>query len=304
MVKTNNYRRTIDTILMASFSVITVVYNDISHIIKTMDSVLGQSYKQIEYILIDGGSTDGTKEKIIECISSCADITLEESRGGQYYLEATHKNYPTLTFKFLSEKDQGIYDAMNKGIALATKEWINFMNCGDRFYNPNVLGEIVCKKIDKYDLVYGDTEIIFTDCHTSFIRTSYSSLNRLYKLFSGFCHQSTFIKTSLHKSLPYDTSYHLAADYDFFYKCFINQKQILYIPQIIASFNVGGSSDKNAWKSLKEAIQIALKYNTSFFSKIKVILYSFLAIFKKIIKLYCSPIFIKYILKFHLRKTA
>lgn len=290
--------------LMASFSIVTVVYNDILHIKETMNSVIQQSCKDIEYILIDGESTDGTKDIISTTIASCANFTLKSTKKGYYYLEATHKDYPTFTFKFLSEKDNGIYDAMNKGIDLATNEWINFMNCGDRFYNSNVLKKIACKKMSKYDLIYGDTEIILGDCRTSFIRASYSSPNKLYKLFFGFCHQSTFIKTSLQKSLPYDTNYHLAADYDFFYKCFMEQKKILHIPQVVASFSTGGSSDKNAWKSLKEAIQVALKHNPSLFGKTKVIFYSFFAIFKKTIKLYCSPLFIKYILNFHPRKTT
>lgn len=124
-------------------SIITVVYNDIAHIVETLDSVTTQDYPQIEYIIIDGASSDGTREKIMEYIASNADVDSRENTESQsrIYLEATHRE-KNFTFKFLSEADSGIYDAMNKGIYLATGEWCNFMNCGDRFYNSHTILEL------------------------------------------------------------------------------------------------------------------------------------------------------------------
>lgn len=130
-------------------SVVSVVYNDVAHIVETMDSVVGQDYPQIEYIIIDGASNDGTREKIMEYIASCADIDSKdnvdskkcEEQDDRIYLEATHRE-KNLHFKFLSERDSGIYDAMNKGIDLATGQWCNFMNCGDRFYSNNTILEL------------------------------------------------------------------------------------------------------------------------------------------------------------------
>lgn len=124
-------------------SVVSVVYNDVAHIVETMDSVVGQDYPQIEYIIIDGASNDGTREKIMEYIASNADVDSKkcEEQNGRIYLEATHRE-KNLHFKFLSERDSGIYDAMNKGIDLATGQWCNFMNCGDRFYSNNTILEL------------------------------------------------------------------------------------------------------------------------------------------------------------------
>ncbi|BDB63833.1 hypothetical protein T36_0277 [Helicobacter cinaedi] len=124
-------------------SVITVVYNDITHIVETLDSVTAQDYPQIEYIIIDGASNDGTREKIMEYIVSNAVVDSRENTESQsrIYLTATHRE-KNFTFKFLSEADSGIYDAMNKGIDLATGEWCNFMNCGDRFYSSNTILEL------------------------------------------------------------------------------------------------------------------------------------------------------------------
>lgn len=128
-------------------SIITIVYNDKNHIKETMDSVIYQDYPCIEYIIIDGASSDGTKEKIESKIQSLSHITKEEetfqeNTKSRFYLEAIHKNNPHFTFKFLSQKDSGIYDAMNKGIDLATGEWCNFMNCGDRFYSHSTIREL------------------------------------------------------------------------------------------------------------------------------------------------------------------
>lgn len=136
-------------------SIITITYNNIAHIVKTMDSVTKQDYPQIEYIIIDGASNDGTKEKIESEIQSLSYIikkenTFQEHTGSRFYLEAIHKNNPNFTFKFLSQKDKGIYDAMNKGIDLATGEWCNFMNCGDKFYET----DSVEKLFNEYEQTY------------------------------------------------------------------------------------------------------------------------------------------------------
>lgn len=131
-------------------SIITIVYNDLSHILETMDSVIEQDYPYIEYILIDGASTDGTKQAIKSKIISLAHIKCDDEEVEKSYLEATHSKKPNFYFKFLSQKDNGIYDAMNKGIDLATGEWCNFMNCGDRFYAKNSVRELFKQFLENY----------------------------------------------------------------------------------------------------------------------------------------------------------
>lgn len=281
--------------IKASFSIVTVVYNDVSHIRETMDSVIEQSYKEIEYILIDGWSTDGTKEAIRKYLQTHTQITHQESGDGKIYIEATHLHHPNLTFKFLSERDKGIYDAMNKGITLATKEWINFMNCGDQFCNNVVLEKISKQSITQVDLIYGDT-IVFFKKQNKYIHYHSSQPDKLYRFFSGFIHQSFFIKTTICKKFPYDTSYRLAADYDLIYRLFVNQYRFKHIPEPIAIFSTDGSSDINAFKSLKEAYQIALKYKQKSFLKITCFYY--FSIFKKMIKLYTPNCLLKPILYF------
>ena len=121
-------------------SVVTIVFNGINAIEKTINSIINQSYKDVEYIIIDGGSTDGTVGIIKKYFSKL--------------------NY------WISEKDKGIYDAMNKGITAANGEWIVFINCGDFFYSKNVLEEIFIKKkneIIKADILYGGSKMFYKD---------------------------------------------------------------------------------------------------------------------------------------------
>lgn len=112
-------------------SVITVCYNAVANIEETMLSVLNQRYDKVEYIVIDGGSKDGTLDVI--------------------------KKYANKLAYWISEPDKGIYDAMNKGIAKATGDWINFMNAGDKFINEEVLNKsFVSRYSDDVDILYGD----------------------------------------------------------------------------------------------------------------------------------------------------
>lgn len=253
-------------------SVITVVYNDIAHIVETLDSVTAQDYPQIEYIIIDGASSDGTREKIMEYIASCAntDSKKYEEQNGRIYLEATHRE-KNLLFKFLSEADSGIYDAMNKGIDLATGEWCNFMNCGDRFYSPNTILElftrffVMCGGGAAHHnfanfIIYGDTQIIYDKEHSKILYASTKS----HKYHHRFIHQSAFIATSLMQSYHYDTSFKIAGDTDFFTRAYNGGAMFLHIPLVISSFNVDGVSSSLSWQMFKEDCQIGHKYNCLF----------------------------------------
>ncbi|STP08907.1 glycosyltransferase family 2 protein [Helicobacter cinaedi] len=253
-------------------SVVTVVYNDIAHIVETMDSVVGQDYPHIEYIIIDGASSDGTREKIMEYIISNAVIDSKkcEEQNGRIYLTATHRE-KNLRFKFLSEADSGIYDAMNKGIDLATGEWCNFMNCGDRFYNSHTILELFTRFFVMHGggaahhnfatfIIYGDTQIIYDDTHSKILYAS----TKPHKYHHNFIHQSSFIATPLMQKYRYDTGFKIAGDSDFFAKAYNNGANFIYIPLTVSSFNVEGISSSLSWQMFKEDCQIGYKYNCLF----------------------------------------
>ena len=144
-------------------SIITVSFNAEKTIESTILSVINQTYPNIEYIIIDGGSTDNTIEII--------------------------KKYEHRISYWTSEPDKGIYDAMNKGVKIATGKWINFMNSGDTFYNNNIISRIFNKIDDynQYSAIYGDTEFIFSNKNKIVTRKA----TKLYKIMPS-CHQSIF----------------------------------------------------------------------------------------------------------------
>ncbi|MBD3842266.1 MAG: glycosyltransferase [Campylobacterales bacterium] len=166
-------------------TVVTVVFNGEKFLEETILSVINQTYDNVEYIIIDGGSTDGTLDII--------------------------KKYEHAIDYWVSEKDKGIYDAMNKGIDLATGEWINFMNGGDTFYDIEVISCISSLKVfTDTDLIFGDVKSTykgFTKIHPA------RDLKNIYKSMV-FSHQSAFIRSLTHKKFKYDLEYKLSADYN------------------------------------------------------------------------------------------
>ena len=156
-------------------SVVTVCYNAADTIEKTILSVLNQTYHDIEYIIIDGGSTDGTVEII--------------------------RKYADKIAYWVSEPDKGIYDAMNKGIEVATGEWINFMNAGDRFYKSDVIKLIFDNMncYDDVDIIYGDS--LEEDHYGSIVYKYASAESNLLEKFPIYRHGASFVRTELHLSL-------------------------------------------------------------------------------------------------------
>lgn len=153
-------------------SVITVVYNAAQTLEPTMLSVINQTYKNVEYIIIDGGSTDGTVDII--------------------------KKYEDKIAYWVSESDKGIYDAMNKGIDRATGEWINFMNAGDSFATQDVLCTVFERgHYNDIDIIYGNVYLIGQKKVGKI-----GNLNRI-KYYMPFCHQSCFVRTKLSKNRPF-----------------------------------------------------------------------------------------------------
>ena len=194
-------------------SIITVSYDAVKTIEQTILSVLNQTYPNIEYIIIDGGSTDGTLDII--------------------------KKYQDKITYWISEPDKGIYDAMNKGTLKANGEWLNFMNAGDTFFDELVLEKIFKnKEWDDADVIYGDVIYVFPNRED--IRKA-APLKRI-KVGIPFCHQSVLVKTKLLQKYPFDTSYKICADYNFFHTLYKERFSFKYKKQIIAKYLAGGFS--------------------------------------------------------------
>lgn len=166
-------------------SVVTVCYNAADEIETTIKSVINQSYPNIEYLIIDGGSTDGTVDII--------------------------KKFSDKIAFWVSEKDKGIYDAMNKGIKIASGDFINFMNAGDYFYSDTTVEEAVKRFPNHTDVIFGDSvvknknnNLVFQEC---------SPDPELLKKTPTYRHGASFVNLALHKSVPFDLSKKKEFDY-------------------------------------------------------------------------------------------
>lgn len=195
-------------------SIITVCYNAVETIENTILSVINQDYDNIEYIIIDGGSTDGTIDIL--------------------------KKYQESITKWISEPDNGIYDAMNKGIKIATGEWINFMNSGDTFVENDVLTNIFTNdSYIKTSVIYGDS--VFDVNGKLYISPAldFSSLSM------GFVHQSSFVRSSDAKEFMFDLKYRLAADYDMMMRLKKDNRVFSYVNMAISMYDTSGLSAQN-----------------------------------------------------------
>lgn len=212
-------------------SVVTVSYNSMPTIEQTIQSVLSQSYENFEYILIDGASTDGTKELI------------------QNYAQKDDR------IKFLSEPDNGIYDAMNKGIRMATGDAIALLNSDD-YYEPDALS-IIAEHIprrNKY-VVYGMVRLLKSENEDSVLLINHEALPNKMMM-----HPACFVSRDIYEQYQYDTEYKSAADYDLFLRLY-QDKNISFIPvyNIITNFRMGGMSSSSV--GFAESLNIRRKYN-------------------------------------------
>ena len=212
-------------------SIITVCRNNEIGLRKTIDSVISQTYEDLEYIIIDGGSTDGTINIIAEY----------------------QKQFPII---LVSEKDEGIYDAMNKGANLATGDWLNFMNAGDTFYDKDSINRVIPFLKDEFDIVYGNTEIVYKDFKTI------KDEPEPGKLWMGrIPHQSSFIKSSTMKKYDYNKDNKIVADLEFFMSVYHNGGKIEKINQIISSFAKDGVTEKMGEQVITDAYKTVKKFN-------------------------------------------
>ncbi len=212
-------------------SVVTVVYNGENEIEETIQSVITQTYPHVEYIVIDGASTDNTLS-IIEKYKNDIDT-------------------------LVSEPDHGIYDAMNKAIALATGEWIIFMNAGDTFAEKEVLENIFGKNdLSDYDVVYGNNYYKGEDfC----IEQKCRDLTTLYKGMA-FNHQSAFVKRSLMQKHPFDRTWKIQCEYDLFLKLYLSGHRFKHVNEYVAVYRDGGFSEQNTIERTLERWLINLRH--------------------------------------------
>lgn len=213
-------------------SIITVVYNGAKTIEQTILSVLGQTYKNIEYIIIDGQSTDDT-QKIIE-------------------------KYTDFISVYISEKDNGIYDAMNKGIQKATGEIIGIINSDD-WYDRNAIENIVhFFEKGEADLVYGKICQIYSDGQKRIIpRVPLETI--WYQM--AIPHPSVFIKKKIYESFGlFNLNYELSADYDLLLRFYTKRVRFDFLDTVIAYFRTGGRSTLYRRKGFEEHAEISMKY--------------------------------------------
>ncbi|MDB5287959.1 MAG: glycosyl transferase [Mucilaginibacter sp.] len=217
-----------------TLSVITIVYNNVRDIERTMLSVLNQTYRQIEYIVVDGASTDSTLDII--------------------------KRYENRIASLISEEDNGIYDAMNKGLKLATGDYVIFMNSGDEFYANDTV-EKVFASADDADIYYGETEMINDQLQSLGERRHKAPENFTWRSFNygmSISHQAIYIKRSLTE--PYDPKYQLSADIDWIIRAAKKAKRIVKVNGYVAKYLVGGMSKTKHRQSLAERFDIMKRH--------------------------------------------
>jgi len=224
-------------ITFPKISIITVCYNSVKTIEQTIESVVNQSYGNIEYIIIDGGSIDGT------------DIIVEK--------------YSNKIAYWISESDNGIYDAMNKGIRVATGDYIYFLGADDSLASKEIIATVASYiQLDRdIDVLSGC--VYFIDEATNLQRKQ-NNKNAKLDVFSGIPHQGMFTKSDLLKSAEFDVRFKIVADYDFMLKCFLNKKSKIVFMDFVVAFNsLGGISSTSTGNRINEHLVVMKKYNAS-----------------------------------------
>ena len=205
-------------------TVVTAVLNDAGHIEQTILSVISQTNIEIEYIIVDGGSKDGTLELI-----------------GKY------KDKISL---LISEPDRGVYDAMNKGIKYSTGDFVYFLNSGDVLLNPSILSKIKLEELkERNAIIYGNVVVAYGNIEALEKPRPFFNSKMKFKGI-GICHQSMFFPGKLIRNEKYDLSYNIAADYDLAYRLWRKGTEFLYKDITIAKYDWGKGISSNPYKLL------------------------------------------------------
>jgi len=216
-------------------SVITINYNNVNGLEKTINSILNQTYSEYEYIVIDGGSTDGSYE-----------VLQNQEKKINYWV---------------SEKDKGIYNAMNKGIEASKGKYLLFVNSGDFLINNEVLEKVASELYDDFDFISGNLEYL-TESGKLYIRKHPEKLTFSYLVSKTVSHPSTFIKREMfHKYGLYNETLKIVSDWEFFFKVLgLNGASFKSIDVTIAHFDMNGISSKEVDLVNQEKNVIFKKY--------------------------------------------
>jgi glycosyltransferase involved in cell wall biosynthesis len=209
-------------------SVITVCRNIVDVIGRTAESIVSQSVQDFEWIVVDGGSTDGTVDALLRIAGDRIDV-------------------------LISESDRGIYDAMNKGIAVARGDYLLFIDGGDELHDEHVVGDCL-PYLYQADLLHGcqhtmNVDGSFRSVYTTFAGVKINRSNFIYNRMPA--HQATFIKRELFMELgPYDLQYKIIAYRVFLSKAAWHRKSFCHIPVVVNNFYIGGISNNSAGSQL------------------------------------------------------
>lgn len=223
------------------FSIITVTYNAANTIVPTLQSVKEQTCHLFEHIIVDGKSVDNTVELAL--------------------------NHGVEDLKISCEKDSGLYDAMNKGLDMATGDYIIFLNAGDRFHSSDTLQKIADAALGDHDpgVIYGQTDIVDAQGHRladRHLRAPRQLTTDSFRDGMVVCHQAFIV---LRKLAPkYDLRYRFSADYDWCIKCLKASRRNVYIDDVLIDYLCDGLTTANRRASLRERFKIMSK-NYGFF---------------------------------------
>ena len=212
-------------------SIITVTFNNHDGLLKTLFSVRSQSYHLYEHIVIDGGSNDGTLKAL--------------------------ETFNNSNLKWLSEPDNGIYHAMNKGIELSSGRWLLFLNAGDTLFDTNTLEKITSKLDVSYGIVFGQIELLFDKNHRK-IKAIPPQISPFHLRFCN--HQTAFIRNDLIKKLKYDENYKICGDSDFFARAYLAHEKFKNIEDTICCFDTQGVSSNLSLVTFKESLKIGKRF--------------------------------------------
>lgn len=221
------------------FSVITVTYNAGKVLEDTIQSVVFQTYRNVEYIIVDGNSKDNTLEIV--------------------------DKYRNRISQVISEPDKGLYDAMNKGIQLATGDYLCFLNAGDEFHDNETLQKIVhtLKGKELPDVIYGETAIVDEEGHFLHMRRLSAPQTLTWKSFKQgmlVCHQAFFARRELAVKFPYNLRYRFSADFDWCIRIMKKTKCLHNTRLTLIDYLNEGMTTRNHKASLKERFRIMAKH--------------------------------------------